>query len=126
MTHVANREGSLSFPIPHLSFPVRFTTLPSGAKAAAEVEQDTYEEIRGCVSAILLYEKGQRPEQPGFGIISPLFEDNFIETKPIIDALAEWEPRAEIRMEEEIDVTDPLIRYVDVIVGATSSGGINA
>lgn len=81
--------------VPHLSLPFRIV----GA-AAAVTEQDTLEEITGCVTAILLTPQGSRPELPGFGVPELAFTKAGVDiTAPIVAAVQEWEPRAAAQAE---------------------------
>ena len=99
---------------PHFSLPFRL------GPTAAVCEQDSVEEIAGCVLAILLCPVGYRSELPTFGIIDPTF------TTPVdLDALRGsidlWEPRAVIALEQlELDDVDELIARLQVAVGIRS------
>lgn len=95
--------------IPHLSTPFRFV----GAEAhAAEVEQDSIEDIAGCVEAIIRTRPGVRIETPDLGVSDPTFmtRSSPARTDPAsIDALMSeievWEPRASIAVTDGWDFT---------------------
>lgn len=56
--------------IPKLAFPLRFTS----AGRAVTVEQDSAEEINGCVETLVRTTRGQRLERPDFGIRDMVLE----------------------------------------------------
>ncbi len=62
--------------------------------AAAEIEQDTDEDILACVETILRTPTGTRLEHPQFGLDDPAFatQPALIEAE-ILEAIEEWEPR---------------------------------
>jgi hypothetical protein len=76
--------------VPHFAFPFRF-----GRPPAVVTEQDSIEEIAGCVLAILLCPLGFRSELPAFGIADPTFRTP-VDLDPIRNAVDVWEPRAGI------------------------------
>lgn len=68
----------------------------------AEVEQDTIEDVAGCVEVVLRVPQGHRDELPEFGTPDPTF------TSPpdigsLHRAVTEWEPRAESTVEDGTD-----------------------
>ena len=83
------------------------------AVAAAETEQDSDEEIRDCVSAIVRYAKGQRPESPTFGITPPEFGVG-VDIDRLRDEVADQEPRVQILTGTEIDGVDEGVHNVIV------------
>lgn len=89
---------------PHFSLPFRFVTAAAG-KSVAVQEQDSYEEIRDCVSAIVRYEKGQRPEDPDFGIVPQVFAVH-VDTASIVASVQEIEPRVQLLANDSIDPSD--------------------
>jgi len=58
-------------------------------------EQDSDEEAKTCVWAIISTQKGSRPEQPEFGINDPTFDTMPIDISDIMESIARWEPRVE-------------------------------
>jgi phage baseplate assembly protein W len=77
--------------IPHFAFPFRFTD--SGR--AAVVDQDSSDDVAGCVAAVLCYPLGARADAPTFGVPDQAFRTNGVNTEEVRQALAEWEPRAD-------------------------------
>lgn len=87
---------------PHFAVPF---SLAGPHTSALVVEQDTAEDIAGCVEAVLRYTVGERLALPEFGITDPTFL-----REPDLDeigaALEEFEPRAQAAIR---DVTDELL-----------------
>lgn len=123
---LSHPKSGFSVSVPHLALPVKFLAQPDGSVAADTVEQDSHEEIHHCVEAIVRYERGQRPEQPEFGIISPVFQSGPIKTEPIREAVQAWEPRANIVIRSEISSKDELLQHLTIELADDPSGGINA
>lgn len=76
--------------IPHFDYPFRF----GRDGHVATVEQDSPDEVRNCVIAILLTEAGARLDLPEFGRPPVVFEDTRTIPAGIEAALSRWEPRA--------------------------------
>lgn len=79
------------------------------------VEQDSVEDVVQCVEALLLTLEGQRLELPDYGIPDPVFSTT-LPLAEIQSRIEEWEPRAEILMQERPDLWEELIRRVTVRV----------
>lgn len=62
-------------------------------KSVAAVEQDSDEEVRQCVEAVVRTEVGTRIERPEFGIFDPTFQEFPGGVDEIAAAVEEWEPR---------------------------------
>jgi len=75
---------------PHLAIPIR---MENGQFVTNE--QDSDEEAKTCVWAIISTQKGSRPEQPEFGINDPTFDTMPIDISDIMESIARWEPRVE-------------------------------
>lgn len=97
--------------IPHFDIPFKI----NGVRGALVVEQDSEDEIMNCLETILRYQKGQRPEQPEFGVPDVVFSEPTVDVTRIQEALIEWEPRVEAKVNQPI-VTD-LIHTI--VVGAS-------
>lgn len=80
----------VSVTIPQLSIPFRL----DGGTTPAVVEQDTPEEIAGCVLAIVLTPQGSRIELPDFGVPDSTFQQGGADPTPVEAAVNQWEPRA--------------------------------
>ena len=79
----------MSYPrIPHLALPFRIVD-----GRAAVTEQDTFEEIRDCVQAIIRTPRGFRLELPDFGVPDQTFHEGGADADEIAAALDRWEPR---------------------------------
>ena len=84
--------------------------------AAAENEQDSFEEITDCVEAILRTPLGFRSDVLSFG-----FPELELTTQPILNAaiielVSDQEPRAQVVMTEKPDAFDPLIDRITATV----------
>lgn len=102
--------------IPHFSLPFRFVSTPSGMRAA-ETEQDSDAEVQDCIESIIRYERGQRPDAPDFGINPQVFTLD-VDSAIIHDQIIENEPRADVLVEDLLDLVDMMIRRVTVgVVG---------
>lgn len=103
--------------IPHFKMPFQF----DGARAA-EVEQDTIEDVAGCVEVVLRTPRGHRDELPEFGTPDPTFT-----SPPDIDSLrsavAEWEPRAEATVEGDTDAFEMGVRRIRMTVQTGEQNG---
>lgn len=96
--------------IPKLRIP-----LEMGALGLRTVEQDSVDEVAACAYAVLATPRGARLEEPDFGVEEPVFEELPVDTEEWIDALAEWEPRAEVETTQEVE---ELVGRVNVEVAA--------
>lgn len=108
--------------IPHLRVPLRF----KGNNPNLDlVEQDTEVEIAQCVEAILRHHIGHRPEAPEFGIPELAFtqQDPTADQnqRAVLNAVETWEPRADVTIVPQLDVTDQSLR-LRVEVKARTSG----
>ena len=81
---------------------------------ALEVEQDTPEDIAGCVECLLRTPRGHRPDNPDFGLPDVVFASP-LRMGLIEGAISEGEPRAQVNVSDvtaEIGDTDQLIAYI--------------
>jgi phage baseplate assembly protein W len=102
--------------VPHFRFPFAI-----GAGGTFEViEQDSEDDIGQCVQVLLSTEVGSRVELPEYGIEDPTFTTR-IDTPGIISAIQDWEPRADVTMDEQFDSVDAYVRHVRTNV---SSAGV--
>lgn len=100
----------MSYPrVPKLKVPFEI----EGSRAAV-VEQDSTDEIRQCVAAILRTPLGSRLDEPEFGMPELTFREGLANRSDIEIALASWEPRAQyILREEDIDdITQEIDLYL--------------
>ncbi len=108
------RVSALEQPtIQHFSLPFRIV-----AGTAATSEQDTLEEIRDCVEAILRTPKGSRVELPAFGIPDTTFSAA-ADAALIEQAVAEWEPRAAAAAAAD---NSSLSEFISTVTVAVSGG----
>lgn len=79
---------------------------------AAEVEQDSIEDIISCIQCIVRTPKEWRPEAPQFGTPDPTFGAP-VDTETIKAAILRDEPRAEILVSSAVpDDLDELIARI--------------
>jgi phage baseplate assembly protein W len=96
--------------IPHFASPFRIV-----AGSVATVEQDSDEDILGCVQVILRTDAGFRDEVPEFGVEELAFNQSDSVESDVIDAVRDWEPRvAASATAEEIE---DMIMSVEVPLG---------
>lgn len=88
----------MSVRIPHFALPFR---LVDGAPAVTE--QDSFEEIHDCASAIARTELGFRLEAPGFGVPDQAFTDNRNSAAVIAAAIEQSEPRTRLFGSAELE-----------------------
>lgn len=97
--------------VPHFSIPFRF-----GGPPAAVVEQDSIEEIAGCVLTILLCPLGYRPELPDFGTPDQTFATPQADLDVLRAVIDTWEPRAAVLLTQERERFDELVDRLQVLV----------
>lgn len=91
---------------PHFDYPFR----RNSQGFAAEVEQDTIQEITNSALAVLKTPLGFRIELPDFGIRELALQENGPSLQEIRSALNTWEPRALYEMDSaDIDRLAKLI-----------------
>lgn len=84
--------------VPHFDLPFR---IDQAGEGVTTVEQDSVEDVANCVEAALRYVKGQRLDEPTFGITEPTFDAIPISTDRIVAEVLEHEPRAILLIESE-------------------------
>lgn len=87
------------YDIPHLAFPIRFT----GGAYATDL-QGSNSEVTTAVRNICAFERGTRIERPDFGITDPTLEVMPIDIEDIAQAIRDWEPRAHVIIESDINL----------------------
>lgn len=98
--------------VPHLALPLR--VLSSGY---ASVQQDTLDEVRTNVAAIVAFPVGTRIEAPDFGVPELEFDQRPLDVDELASAIEDFEPRAAINVVElPADPRDPLAAHVRVEV----------
>jgi len=98
--------------IPHFSFPFTFGT----SRHANVVEQDTIDDVVGCISVALLTEIGFRPEVPTFGTTNRVFDMQPLDLVAMLSEVEEWESRGEMIMTQSPDERDNLIARITALV----------
>lgn len=97
---------------PHFAAPFSF----NGAGVANVVEQDSVEEVAACVYNVVVCIEGQRIDEPDFGIPDPMFANAPVDITAIEDAIAQWEPRADLSLSEHGDAINAALRTVQIDV----------
>lgn len=100
---------------PHLTVPFRFAT--SGRYVEVD-EQDTPDEIRGCVYNILVTPIGHRDELPAFGAPDAAFRTFAQDYDDLQSAIEHWERRLPVALDEDPEIVDMTARRVRVLIGA--------
>ena len=94
--------------VPHFSLPLRIID------GRAQVnEQDSFDDIRDCVEAVVRCPLGYRPEAPTFGVRDQTFVEGAPDARVVEEAGARWEPRA---------LTDAEAAVVDAVVARITVG----
>jgi phage baseplate assembly protein W len=104
--------------VPHFALPFRL----AGDGSFAVVEQDSDDEVVQSVEILLRTRVGSRIELPEYGIEDPTFTV-VPDIAGILDAIADWEPRAQVTIGDEIDSKDELMHNISVQVA--NGGGLS-
>lgn len=89
--------------VPHLALPLR---VEGGAYAS--LQQDTLDEARATVAAIVSFPVGYRVEAPYFGVPELELSDRPLDTLALTHAIADAEPRPAVTVTElAYDPSDP-------------------
>jgi phage baseplate assembly protein W len=97
--------------VPHLAVP--FTITKQGVET---VEQDSVEEIAGCVYNICVCPQGFRGDQPSFGRPPVEFGSVPLNLAPLEAAIEEWEPRADLTITDQAEAMNAALRDVTIEV----------
>lgn len=106
-----------SFAVPQLDFPLYIG--PDGT--FGEVEQDSLDDVCNSVIILVSTRVGEREDLPTYGIPDPTFSQG-VDTSVIVDAIAEWEPRATVNITSQIDSMDEFIAHIETIVEVNDGG----
>lgn len=102
--------------IGHIGYPFRWGVTGN----AAELEQDTLDEIVNCCEVITRTTIGELIDQPDFGITDPLFKK--LPNLPGLSAqINNWEPRADVQITTMVDTADDLVREVALQIATRST-----
>src|SRR4029077_5826565 len=106
----------------HFNFPFKFDNITGHA---AEVEQDTLDDVVNCVEVAFLVEPGYRLEVPTFGVPSQVFNLQPLNLENMIQAVQLWEARAEMTLGQQIDPSDitKLTARVTALVSTRTASG---
>lgn len=98
--------------VPHLALPLRLA-----GSSYTSVQQDTLDEARTSVAAIVAFPIGSRVEAPDFGVPELALRDRPLDVERFATAIESFEPRVALRVTEAAyDVLDPLATRVRVEV----------
>jgi hypothetical protein len=99
----------LTIPIPHFDLPFRFGTK---GENAAVVLQDTVEDVRNCVEAVIRTQSQTREFVPTFGIEDPTFQIQPVDTNTIEQSVTTNEPRSHMVFTSVADEVDNMINHI--------------
>lgn len=85
------------------------------------VEQDSLDEIAGCVETVLRYEPGDFDPNPAFGTPEQVFLQGGANPDAVLSAISRWEPRADVAVAENPSLLSGLIDQIRVDVTGTPS-----
>jgi hypothetical protein len=98
--------------VPHLSLPLRIA-----GDRYDTVQQDTLDEARVCVAAIVAFPLGYRIEAPEFGVPELELDDRPLDVDELEAIVSELEPRVAVDVQElPYDPNDPLAARVRIEV----------
>jgi phage baseplate assembly protein W len=100
--------------VPQLSLPLR---IDPATGTYAEVEQDSVDDVAGCVEAVLLTRIGERDELPEFGTPDLAFLELPLDLGALVRLVEQWEPRAELLVEEAPHVLTDITTRLQITVG---------
>jgi phage baseplate assembly protein W len=100
--------------IPQFAVPFRFEN-----GQAVVVEQDSIDEVRGCVEILARIPLGSRLEHPDCGVSDPTFRTTD-SVDDLREAIGDWEPRAEALIDSDLDL-DTLTRNISIHVGVADA-----
>lgn len=94
---------------PHFALP--FSWAATGH--AAEVEQDSQEDVANCLAALVLCPLGWRPELVEYGTPEQTFLLD-LQDEELASAITRWEPRAQFELQESevVELVDRLLRVL--------------
>ena len=98
---------------PHFAIPFRWDARTGHA---AEVEQDSIDDIAACVEAVLRTRRGERDDSPAFGSPELVFRPVPVAFGDLVEAVLQWEPRADLLVEEAPDVLDRTLTRLRITV----------
>jgi hypothetical protein len=98
--------------VPHLSLPLRVI-----GDRLATIDQDTADELANNVLVITSFSRGERIEDPQFGILALPFDNRPLNLADLETTIATYEPRATISVRQaDYDAADPTAARVSVEV----------
>lgn len=98
--------------VPHLSLPLHVV-----GDRLATVDQDTVEELANNVMVITSFSRGERIEDPQFGILPMPFDNRPLSVTDLETTIATYEPRASVNVRQaDYDPTDPTAARVSIEV----------
>lgn len=72
----------------------------------ADLEQDTPQELSASAAVILCTPRGERDDDPHFGVTAPVFDTQPIDTVRLARELAQSDPRLDPDVSEVLDLAD--------------------
>lgn len=79
-------------------------------------EQDSSDEVRGCVYNVLVTPVGHRDEAPAFGIPDMAHRSVLADLSPVERAVERCEPRVDTVLEDDPDYIEETLRRIRVLV----------
>jgi phage baseplate assembly protein W len=96
--------------VTHFRYPFHVT----GASVDT-LEQDSFDEVAQSVQVILTTAKGERIEVPTFGIDDPVLTLSTVgQERTMLDAINQWDDRAQAALQITQDNVDEFVRHVEV------------
>lgn len=97
-------------------WPLRWEQLPDGTVQFAEVPQDSDQDRLARAAVVYSTPKGHRPDEPQFGVTSPLFHPGQVDVQRLAAEINSSDPGLEVDATEVIDMRDTSHRILTVYV----------
>lgn len=107
--------------VEHFDFPFRFS---NQSKHVAVVDQDSVDDVANCVMAAVITDFGSRDEVPTFGVPDQLFKLQPLSLEIIVNAVSEWENRAELVLTQQTDSRDSLVDNILAVVNVRRAAAV--
>lgn len=97
-------------------FDLPFRLDPTGSDVVM-IEQDSVDDVANSVETLLRTPLGWFEENPDYGVIEGTFDEGRVDLNELQTAISQWEPRADVSMEDKLDTEDALMDRISAYVG---------
>lgn len=100
-------------------WPLRYTALPDGTVTLAQVTQGTQQAREAAAGVVMSTRRGQRLDDPAFGVTDLRFQQGYTDTRKLADELGQSDPSlTDLDVSETLDIADARARTLAIDVGA--------